>query len=152
MNNLTSSVIIFAVSALIIAFLFGKMDCKNKKHFELNFDDQDLKCKCDIEHFDNYDKTEIETHKTKKFQIEKTINSTTNKENTYTNNIVHSCYYNIAPLSAESYYNKKYNTPIKPLENKDTLDTVYINNNASICDNDNILDDKDGLDNDHIFG
>lgn len=99
--------------SMIITLILTKQlikETQNSKDIILNFDDNKIKCKCDIkdsspqikENFSNYDKEII----IEKPEInENVITSIDNLEKSKISNI-----------TAENYYLSKYTYPIKPLE------------------------------------
>lgn len=104
--------IIVFLSMIITLILTNQLikDTQNSKDVILNFDDNKIKCKCDIkdskpeikENFSNYDK-EIIIEKPK--VNENIITSIDNLEESKITNI-----------TAENYYKNNYFYPIKPLE------------------------------------
>jgi len=103
---------LYLVGAVIV-LLYFLMNI-NIENFSLNFPENSLKCKCDIKEEENND-INIENNNT----IEKFTNydkSQINNSKKLDNRIynIHESPYN---ESANSYYEKKYYYPIKPLNN-----------------------------------
>ena len=106
---------LYLVVAVIVLLLYFFMN-KNIENFTLNFPENNLKCKCDMD--DTVDDNEVDINSNN------TIEKFTNYDSSPINNSkkLENRIYNIheSPYmeSANTYYEKRYFYPIKPLNNE----------------------------------
>lgn len=103
------------VVILLIYFLMNK----NIENFSLNFPENGLKCKCDMDNENELDDSKDTVMSLENNTIEKFTNYDTSTINTTKklDNRVYNIYDSPYDESANSYYEKKYYYPIKPLKN-----------------------------------
>ncbi len=101
---------------VVIVLIFFLMN-KNIENFSLNFPENSLKCKCDMNNENELDDSmaqPLENNTIEKFtNYDKSTINTSKKLDNRVYNIHNSPY----DESANSYYEKKYYYPIKPLNN-----------------------------------
>ena len=92
---------------------------KNIENFSLNFPENGLKCKCDMDNETELDDSKDTVMSLENNTIEKFTNYDTSTINTTKKlgNRVYNIYDSPYDESANSYYEKKYYYPIKPLKN-----------------------------------
>ena len=158
MKNIALSVLIIVFCLVFISIIFNNVDenaCKNKKlisneDFKLNFKNNKLKCNCNlnskpntIENFDSQNTNTVSSYE----NVSDKLKENNTSINNYSKNILYNCYYNLSNLSAEQYYENRYDYPIIP-EFQSNNSPI---NNASINEEtDNILGSPK-TDNSYIF-
>jgi hypothetical protein len=100
----------------IVIILYYILTNNNIENFTLNFPENSLKCKCDLDNGNDSDNTNIKDNN----NIEGFTNydSSPISSSTKLKNRIYNIHDSPYTESASSYYEKKYYYPIKPLDNE----------------------------------
>lgn len=109
--------ILYLVAVVIL--LYYILMNNNIEKFTLNFPENSLKCKCNLEDdsddIDNINKNVKDNNNVEGFT---NYDSSSNNSNTKLENRIYNIHNSPYNESASSYYEKKYYYPIKPLDNE----------------------------------